>query len=140
MAAYRFYIERMLKLPLSHTRQLKEGKTILLIALIATANNFPITVLQKLKWQIQHKITKPPPAKNAESKKWATFTYSPHIRKITNLFRNTNIKIGYKCSNTLAQLTKPTSNRNIPPHNKSGIYSLTCKTCNLSYVGQTSRT
>jgi hypothetical protein len=46
----------------------------------------------------------------------------------------------YKCGNTLAQLTKPASNHNIPPHNKSGIYSLTCKTCNLSYVGQTSRT
>ena len=61
----------------------------------------------------------------------------PHV--FTNLFRNTDIKIGYKCSSKLAQLTRPASNHNIPPHNKSGIYSLTCKTCNLSYVGQTSR-
>ena len=58
---------------------------------------------------------------------------------ITNLFRHTNVKISYKCSNTVAQLTKPTTSRNIPPHDKSGVYSLTCKTCNLSYVGQTSR-
>ena len=72
--------------------------------------------------------------------KWATFTFSsPYIWKITNLFRHTNIKIGYKSSNTVAQLTKPASDRNIPPHNKSGIHSLKCKTCNLSYVGQTSR-
>jgi hypothetical protein len=132
--AYRYYIEKMLRLSLSHTRQLREWKTILQIV---TANNFPITVLKKLKLQIQHKITKPPPAKNTENnKKWATFTLSsPHIRKITNLFRNTKIKIGYKCSTTLAELTRPASNQNIPPYNTSGIYSLTC---NLSYVGQTS--
>jgi hypothetical protein len=62
-----------------------------------------------------------------------------NIRKITNLFRHTNIKISYKCGNTVAQLTKPAPDHNTLPHNKSGIYSLTCKTCNLSYVGQTSR-
>jgi hypothetical protein len=45
----------------------------------------------------------------------------------------------YKCSNTVAQLAKTALDHNIPPHNKSGIYSLTCKSCNLSYVGQTSR-
>ena len=55
------------------------------------------------------------------------------------LFRHTNVKISYKCSNTVAQVTKPTASRNIPPHNKSGVYCLTCKTYNLSYVGHTSR-
>ena len=139
LAAYRYYIERMLRLPLSHSRQLREWQT---IRHMATSNNFPITLQHKLNRQIQHKITKPPTTKNTkDNTKWATFTFSsPYIRKITNLFRHTNIKIGYKSSNTVAQLTKPASDRNIPPHNKSGIYCLTCKTCNLSYVGQTSRT
>jgi len=138
LAAYRYHIERMLRLPLNRTRQLREWKTILHMA---TSNNFPTTLLQKLKQQIQHKITTPPTTKNTENNtKWATFTFSsPHIRKITNLFRHTNVKISYKCSNTVTQLTKPTANRNIPPHDKSGVYCLTCKTCNLSYVGQTSR-
>jgi hypothetical protein len=27
--------------------------------------------------------------------------------------------------------------RKTPPHDKGGIYQLSCKTCNLSYVGQT---
>jgi hypothetical protein len=82
----------------------------------------------------------PPPTKSTENNtKWATLTFSsPHIQKITNLFRHTNIKISYKSCNTVAQLTKPAPDRNTQPHNKSGIYSLTCKTCNLSYVGQTS--
>jgi len=37
--------------------------------------------------------------------KWAIFTYTtPHIRKITNMFKNTDIKIAFKTSNTLRQL------------------------------------
>jgi hypothetical protein len=78
LAAYRYYIERMIRLPLSHTRQLREWETILHIA---TSNNFPAALLHKLKRQIQHKITKPPPTKSAKNNtKWATFTFSsPHI-------------------------------------------------------------
>jgi hypothetical protein len=48
LAAYRYYIKRMIRLPLSHTRQLREWQTILHIV---TSNNFPITLLHKLKWQ-----------------------------------------------------------------------------------------
>ena len=44
-----------------------------------------------------------------------------------------------RCNNTAAQLTKPPNDHKTPPHNKLGIYHLTCNSCNLSYVGQTSR-
>ena len=57
---------------------------------------------------------------------------------ILSIFRNTNIKIAYKCRNTIANLTKPHRDLHNPPHNKWGIYQLTCNACNLSYVGQTS--
>jgi len=57
LAAYRYYIERMLNLPLDHTRQMREWQTILHIAM---SNNFPTTLLHKLKQQIQHRIAKPP--------------------------------------------------------------------------------
>ena len=71
---------------------------------------------------------------------WATFTFtSPHIHKITNLFKHTNIKIAFRCNNTIAQLTKPPNVHKIPPHNNWGIYQLTCNSCKLSYLGQTSR-
>jgi hypothetical protein len=47
-------------------------------------------------------------------KKWATFTYtSPQIRKVTNIFKHTDINITFKCYNTIAQLTKPA--RDIDP-------------------------
>jgi len=75
-----------------------------------------------------------------KNKKWATFTFiSPHICKITNLFRKTDIKIAFRCRNTTGSLIKPSKDHDIPPHNKWGIYQLTCNTCNLSYVGQTNR-
>jgi hypothetical protein len=39
----------------------------------------------------------------------------------------------------MANWIKPSTNHNTPLHNKWGIYQLTCNTCHLSYVGQTSR-
>jgi len=70
-----------------------------------------------------------------EITQWGTFTVtSPQIRKITNLFKHTNVKIAFRCNNT-----KTPSVHKIPPHNKWEIYQLTYDCCNLSYVGQTSR-
>jgi len=54
LSTYRYHIERMLRLPLNHAHQLREWKTVLHIA---TSNNFPTTLLQKMKQQVQHKIT-----------------------------------------------------------------------------------
>jgi len=44
----------------------------------------------------------------------------------------------FRSKNTLARLVKTTNNTRTPPHTKPGIYQLTCNTCNLSYIGQTS--
>jgi hypothetical protein len=51
-------------------------------------------------------------------------------------------KVTLKSNNTIAQLTKPhtTTIPSSTPHDISGIYSLTCNTCKLAYVGQTSQT
>jgi len=74
-----------------------------------------------------------------KDRRWVTFTYiSPKICKVTNIFRNINVKTAFKCRNTIANQIKPLKNHNTPPYNKWGIYQLTCNTCLLSYVGQTS--
>jgi len=54
------------------------------------------------------------------------------------VFRNTNIRITYKCRNTIPNRIKPPRDHT-PPHNQWGLYQLTCNMCNLLYVGQTSR-
>ena len=67
---------------------------------------------------------------------WTKFQFhSPKIYKVTNLFKNTNVKIAFKATNTIfQQLTRQ------PRYgNPSGIYRIKCNTCNRSYVGQTGR-
>ena len=64
----------------------------------------------------------PSPPPTIKNTKWATFTYpSPQIRKITNLFKHTNIRIAYKCTNTISHLSKPTNKASLPssPYNRS---------------------
>jgi len=103
IAAYRYYIERMFKLPLNNDRLHNEWQTILHNA---KYNKFPTTLLHKLKHQIQHRImhaTPPPPINAGSNTKWATFTFtSPHMPKITNLFKHTNVKTSFRCNNTIA--------------------------------------
>ena len=134
LAAYRYYIQRMLNLPLNAEHRKREWSTILHIA---QQNGFPPTIIQKLRHQMKHKTKHTTQHTNMnKNKRWVTFTYiSPQIRKVTSIFRNTNVKIAFGCRNTIANLNKPSKDHNIPPHNKWGIYQLTC---NLAYVGQTS--
>jgi hypothetical protein len=105
------------------------------------SNSFPKNLIIRLKQQIQQKIAQATPlTESRNNTKWMTFTYAtPHIRKITNLFKHTNVKIAFKCNNTISQLTKLNTKNTTPPHNKSGIYKLTCNTWKQAYVGQTSR-
>jgi len=57
--------------------------------------------------------------------------------KTTNIFRNTRIRIAYRATNTtLGMLRNTKRNRD----NDSGIYKLTCNTCQGVYIGQTGRT
>jgi hypothetical protein len=121
---------------LKTAQQKREWSTILHFA---QQNGFPPTVIHKLRHQIEHK-TKHTTPHDSKSKKWATFTYiSPQIRKVTNIFRNTNIRIAYKCHSTIANPIKPPTDHHTPLPSKWEIYQLTCNTCNLSYVGQTRR-
>jgi hypothetical protein len=67
-----------------------------------------------------------------------TFAYfSPLIRKVTNLFKRTNLNIAFRPTNTIYhQLQNTTGNVNL---NTSGIYRLQCGSCTKSYTGQSGR-
>jgi len=138
IAAYRYYIERMFNFPSIMTDFTMSGKP---SSTLQKNNKFPNTLPHKLKHQVEHRIMHVTPGTNAgNNTKWATFTFtSPQIRKITNFFKHTNVKIAFRCNNTIARLTKPPNVHKIPPHNKWGIYQLTCNCCNLTYVGQTNQ-
>ena len=72
-------------------------------------------------------------------KKSTTFTYfGPSIRTITNIFKGTQLNIAFRPTNTIGTYIKE---YNIPQDDlsKSGIYEINCHTCDLKYIGQTSR-
>jgi hypothetical protein len=72
-AAYRYFIERMFRLPLNKEHQRKEWTTILEIA---RSNNFPDNILFRLRQQIEHKIARTTiPTEPKTNTKWTTFTY-----------------------------------------------------------------
>jgi hypothetical protein len=125
MAAFRFHITRMHSLLLDPDKKQKEWKTIQSMA----RNNFPRHLLEKLNHQIQSKIDHKQNRKKY-SKIWTAFTYHClQIRKITNLFKNTNIGTEFKATTTLQQLIRPTTQIQTSEHDKSGIYKITCNTC-----------
>jgi len=133
MATYRYLTNRMTSLPLTTDRKVIEWQKILSIA---ENNKFPLHLITKLKRHTQHKtLTDKTDDKN---NKWATFAYhSPKVRKISSLFKQTDIKIVFKSTNTIQQQPRPKNHGTTPNHNKSGIYKLMCKTCNKAYIGQT---
>ena len=102
---------------------------------IATNNGFSTHIIQDLKKKLISKKQKQNIITAQTNKKLITLTYhSPLIRKITNLFKQTNLKIAFRATNTIHQLTeKPT--HKIP----SGIYKLKGNTCNQAYIGQSGR-
>jgi len=106
---------------------------------MAQNKGFPLHIIHNLKKKlITKKKNQKVPTTTQQTKKWATFSYhSPLIRKITNLFKHTNLNIALRATNTIHQqltdkIVKTTTN-------SSGIYVLKCNTCNNSYVGQSGR-
>jgi hypothetical protein len=138
LAAFNHYINRMLTLPITKQFQQQEWKT---IQIIARNNGFPIHIIRNLKKKLEDKKQKqqqqnPLTPTIQHKKKWVTFTYhSSLIRKITNLFKHSNLRIALRTTNTTFQqlIEKPILN------NPSGIYKLKCNTCNRAYIGQSGR-
>jgi hypothetical protein len=119
MASYQFLIRRMLSLPLDMQQQHAEWQY---IRWVAQSNNFPPNQLSRLRHCIRQKLSrsKTPPPSHATTElthaKWTVFTFStPLVRKITNLFKQTNVRISFRCNNTLFQHLKPTQDTPPPP-------------------------
>jgi hypothetical protein len=102
---------------------------------MAHNNRFPEQIVHKLKNKLttKKKQTVQTQPMQQHNKKWVTFTYhSPSVRKVTSLFKHTNLKIAFHPTNTIYQQLSKKSNITNP----SGIYQLKCNTCKHSYIGQ----
>jgi hypothetical protein len=138
LAAYRYHINRMLEPPLTKEERTHEWN---IIQNMARNNNFPNRLITNLKQIEPNTKQQQPEKKENTNKKWATFTYyNSTVRKITNLFKHTDIRISLKNNNTISQIfrTKQKKKNKNPEYNMSEIYKLTCKTCQHTHIGQTS--
>jgi hypothetical protein len=139
-AAFTHYINRALTLPITERTRTQEGQN---ICNIAQQNGFPKKVIQHIKEKEIAKLKERQKKKENEeqtehtsNKKWVTFTYhSPLIRKVNNLFKNTEISIAFRASNTIYQQLE----QKIGNKNPSGIYEIKCNTCGMNYAGQSGR-
>ena len=127
-------------MPLTEKSKQNEWKTI--IAIVKN-NDFPVNILTNLKTKITNREkqkrnqTQWQQEIMTQKNKWVTFTYhSPLIRRITNLFKQTNVKIGFRATNTIQQQLNSKKQKHNDP---CGIYKLKCNTCNKVYVGQSGR-
>ena len=77
MAAYRFHLERMYSLPLNQTQLQNEWET---IKQIADSNNFPISILHKLKERTLQHLSQPTTPKKEKGHKMDNLHihHSPH--------------------------------------------------------------
>jgi hypothetical protein len=134
LAAIKNWIHRLNTLPLNENSKRKELNTIINIAL---NNGYRENDILSLYNRTKHKQTNRQ-TNTEENKKWITFTYTGnYIRKITNLFKDTNLKIAFRTTNTI---TKILSNNYVTNTcEQSGIYNITCQSCHKVYVGQTGR-
>jgi site-specific DNA-adenine methylase len=139
IAAFLYYINRITTMPITENSKQNEWETVIKKK---KNNDFPISILTDLKTKmIKRKKQKQDQIQQQQEIttqrcKWVTFTYhSPLIRRITNLFKQTNVKIAFCATNTIQQLNTAKHTHNDP----SGIYKLKCNTCNKVYVGQSGR-
>ena len=125
----------MTMLPITTESRKEEWKT---IVTMAEKNGYPRHTINNLKKKpTSRKVQKEKQEENeiTQNKKWITFTYySPQIRRIINLFKNTNIQIAFRTTNTIQQQLNIGK---VNLTNPNGIYRLQCMTCNRVYIGQT---
>jgi hypothetical protein len=122
--------------PLSQENKRQEMNTILQIA---KKNEYPLVIIDQLNTKIKNKKynTIHDTIQTKRYNKWITFEYhSPLIRKVTHIFRNTNLCITFLVNNTILNHLR-NQKRNIDRYENSGVYSIRCNTCERKYVRQT---
>jgi hypothetical protein len=128
-------LNRVNNLPLKPEAKQQEEK---MIRHIAKIDGYPTRIIQNLQQNITTK-DRHNTSTTQTTHKWVTFKYySPFVRKVTNVFKNTNLRIAFQPTNTIWKLLKI---KKKPPniYTKSGVYTIKCSSCNRFYIGQTGR-
>jgi len=98
--AFRYYINRLISLPLAQKEKSKDWTNIFNMA---KNNGSSTEQIIKIKKQLSQKSKEK--THSNKTKTWATFTYyGGFMRSITNIFKNSTIKTAYKTTNNIFNL------------------------------------
>jgi hypothetical protein len=141
ISAIYYYINRLITLPITEQSKQKEWETILTIA---SNNGYASSMIQGLKTKLinkkkqKQKQTQQQQETTIPRNKWIALMYfSPLVRRGTNLFKQTRVKIAFHATNMIQQQQQSGKQTHNDP---SGIYKLKCNSYNKFYVGQSGRT
>ena len=133
LTTYKNWLHRITILPLDNAAKKKELN---IITNIAINNGYKKDDIMLMYHRLQQRKTSNPNDNTEQI--WVPYTYSgSYVRKITKLFKNTNIRIAFRVKHTLGKILN--REHNINPYEQSGVYKLTCQTCQHVYIGQTGR-
>lgn len=141
LAAFNCYINRLLNIPLSKENYIREVN---ILKQLAYNNGYDPKIIPNLIEKTKYKKLKKQvfPNLNIDNQKYISvpFIHNSLNKNITKIFQKfyDNVRISYKTKNNLgSQLVN--SKDKIDKLSKSGIYKLSCNSCNCTYVGRTCR-
>ena len=142
LAAFRFFFNRLCKLPLDQLAFSQELNTIFYLAKV---NNFPFKLINNLfnKIKHSHRITSRNSLSATESNKYMYFSL-PYIQTISEMIASQlkrqcpQIQISFTTSSTKLKSVLGNVKDKINPLNSYGIYRLDCP-CGKFYIGRTIR-
>lgn len=132
-------IHRLISFPLSKDNFEEELR---LIKQIAVNNGYKPKIIDNI---LQKKLFKKTinlvyPTSTNKKCNFKTLTYiGTPTKKISHFLSKQNLSIAYKTNNKLSMFIKNNKEKT-EKDKKSGVYKLTCGTCDKCYIGQTGRT
>ena len=139
IASLNFLIYQLLNFPLNEQGFAKEKA---FIKDVAKSNGYPVSLVDKLIRKRRFKETLWNSSTFQTEREISKFVSIPHEPRITRalskIFKNLDITVVHSSGNKLQQLLGNPKDK-IELNERSVIYEIRCKDCNLKYVGQTKR-
>ena len=139
-AAFNSMVHRLINIPLTNENFKVELQY---IYETANTNGYQKSMVDQMvkkfkKDKLKRERTTLTPIQEIERKHWIVLPYSKEILKLSNALRSLGYKTVFQSGKNMQQYLGTTKDK-ILSNELSGVYQITCPTCNQFYIGQTSR-
>ena len=136
-AGFNSLVDRLLNVPINTDDYNDEINT---IKYIATTNGYNDTMIDKLIYKYRNKKTIEHNKNEKTGNKFVAAKYTNIIPDILkNILKKANITVGFKTEKNIYNILKTNYNTRKPFTEMTGIYKITCNSCDKFYLGQTGK-